>query len=131
LYLNGRGRSRDHAQAHRYYLQTAEQGHAPAMNLVGRCREHGWGCSADAAQAWHGYERSAHGGYFRGQYNWGTVLLDQGRTAEVAQWLEKAARSGTAKVRVAVMNVIAGHTHCEALLDLRRSLSREADAKQL
>jgi hypothetical protein len=26
------------------------------------------------------------------------------------------------------MNLIAGHTHCEALLGLHRSLSREVDA---
>lgn len=128
LYLNGRGVSRDHARAHGYYLRAAEQGHARAMNLVGRCREHGWGCAADSVEARRWYELSARGDYFRGQYNWGTLLLEEGRTAEAADWLEKAARTGSAEVRAAVLNVSALHAHCEAMRRLQERLLRDIPA---
>jgi uncharacterized protein len=106
LYLDGRGVLCDHTRAYRYYLRPAEQGHARAMNLVARCRERGWGCATDSVEARRSYQLSAEGDYFRGQYNWGTLLLEAGRSEESAEWLAKAARTGTAAVRAAVLNVI-------------------------
>ncbi len=105
LYLDGRGVERSPARAYLYYLLAAEQGHVRAMNLVGRCCEEGWGRPRDPVEAASWYERSARGGYFRGQYNWATRLLEQGRLEEAAEWFERAATSGTPAVRDSVLEV--------------------------
>ena len=97
-----------------------------AMNLVARCRERGWGCASDSVEARRWYQLSAEGDYFRGQYNSGTLLLEAGRTEESAEWLEKAARTGTSEVRAVVLNLIGCHSHCEAMLRLQARLLREA-----
>lgn len=99
LYLNGRGVARDAAKAYELYRRAADQGHERAMNLVGRCTEEGWGTSRDPIAAAEWYRRSAYAGYFRGQYNWATVLLNSGHTEEAAIWLERAAAGGTPQVR--------------------------------
>jgi TPR repeat protein len=72
------------------------------MNLLGRCMEEGWGTTRDLAGAAAWYQRSAEAGYFRGQYNWATMLLTAGRKDEAAKWLERAASGGTADIRNAV-----------------------------
>ena len=77
--------------------------HERAMNLVGRCYEQGWGVARDAGAAADWYRRSAEGGYFRGQYNWATVLLRANRVEEAAIWFECAANGGTVGVRRAVL----------------------------
>jgi hypothetical protein len=59
----------------------------------------------DAAADW--YRRSAEAGYFRGQYNWASILLKAGRFEEAAQWFERAAIGGTAAMRRAVVELIA------------------------
>lgn len=135
LYLDGRGVPRDAARAYAYYLRAAEQGHERAMNLAGRCCEEGWGTARDphAAAAW--YRRSAQAGYFRGQYNWASTLLGQGRAAEAAEWFERAAAGGPAAMRQAVMETLDRVTRAwtgssagtgsgahEALLDLTARL---------
>jgi TPR repeat protein len=102
LFLDGRGVTRDYARAYCCYRRAADQGHERAMNLVGRCTEAGWGTARDPAAAAEWYRRSAHAGYFRGQYNWGTVLLESGRVDEAALWFERAAVGGTLGVRRAV-----------------------------
>ena len=78
MYLDGRGVARDRALAYLYYLKAAEQRHERAMNLVGRCCEEGWGTPRDADAAADWYRRSAEAGYFRGQYNWASLLLQGG-----------------------------------------------------
>lgn len=103
LYLDGRGVPRDLAQALACYRSAAAQGHARAMNLVGRCHEQGWGTPVDHAAAAECYRQSAHGGYFRGQFNWASVLLGLGRSDEAALWFERAAGTGSAAVRQAVI----------------------------
>ena len=96
MYLDGRGVRRDRTLAYRYYLMAAEQQHERAMNLAGRCCEEGWGTprSLDAAADW--YRRSAEAGYFRGQYNWASLLQKAGRFVEAACWFERAAAGGIA-----------------------------------
>ncbi|HEY1725963.1 MAG TPA: tetratricopeptide repeat protein [Steroidobacteraceae bacterium] len=106
LLLNGRGVVRDHQRAYGYYLRAARQGHARAMNLVGRCCERGWGTPRDPNQAASWYQRSAAGHYFRGQYNWATVLLERGRLEEALRWFRRAAASGTSAVRAAASSAI-------------------------
>jgi TPR repeat protein len=114
LYLDGRGVRRDADQAYAYYLQAAGQGHERAMNLVGRCCEEGWGTSRDLAAAAVWYRRSAEAGYFRGQYNWASVLLNAGRVVEAAVWFERAARGGPEAVRQAVLDALTRCGACDA-----------------
>ena len=90
LYLNGQGVTRDAARAFGLYRRAAEQGHGRAMNLVARCYEQGWGVGVDPAAARDWYEASAEGGYFRGQYNFGLILAEEGRLDEATTWLERA-----------------------------------------
>jgi TPR repeat protein len=106
LFLDGRGVTRDVVRAYSYYRRAAEQGHERAMNLVGRCTEKGWGTLRDPAAAAEWYRRSAHAGYFRGQYNWATVLLESGLSDEAAGWFERAAAAGTPAVRRSVTALV-------------------------
>jgi TPR repeat protein len=105
LYLDGIGVGRDAEIAYRYYSRAAAQNHPRAMNLVGRCCEEGWGAPKDFEAAADWYRRSAEAGYFRGQYNWASILLKCERTEEAALWLERAAASGTPGVREAVNRI--------------------------
>ena len=100
----------------------AEQQHERAMNLVGRCCEEGWGTprNLDAAADW--YRRSAEAGYFRGQYNWASLLLKAGRFEEAASWFERAAAGGTAAMRRAVAELIARAGAPRALQNLAAGL---------
>jgi uncharacterized protein len=118
LYLDGRGVAQDLRQAFGYYLRAAGQQHERAMNLVGRCYEQGWGTARDAAAAADWYRRSAEGGYFRGQYNWATVLLKANRLDEAAAWFECAANGGTVGVRRAVLEAVSRSAVSDALREL-------------
>ena len=130
MYLDGRGMKRDANQAYLYYLKAAEQHHERAMSLVGRCCEEGWGTARnlDAAADW--YRRSAEAGYFRGQYNWASILLKAGRFEESARWFERAAIGGTAAMRRAVMELItrAGTPRPLQLLALRLKAGQTTSA---
>jgi TPR repeat protein len=110
LYLDGLGIERNLEKAHLCYLQAATQNHARAMNLVGRCCEQGWGTPKDLAAAAAWYRRSAEGGYFRGQYNWASVLVMRGRAEEAMPWLERAMVTGTQAVRDAARQNLASLT---------------------
>ncbi|HLY56339.1 MAG TPA: tetratricopeptide repeat protein [Stellaceae bacterium] len=109
LYLDGVGVFRDPRAAFAWYWKAAAQGHARALSLVGRCFEEGWGVSRDPKRAAEFYRRSAEGGYFRGQYNWATVLLRAGRADEAATWFARAAAGGTEAVREAVASIQREH----------------------
>lgn len=121
LYLDGNGVERDAGKAYRCYLSAATQNHGRAMNLVGRCCEEGWGTPKDvvAAAAW--YRRSAEAGYFRGQYNWASILLKCDRTEEAAHWLEKAAASGTPAVSAAARRIAT----CQSSGDAMRAATHD------
>lgn len=106
MYLNGRGVGRDALLAYSYYLKAAERQHERAMSLTGRCCEEGWGTPRNLNAAVEWYRRSAEAGYFRGQYNWASILLKAGRYEEAGVWFERAAISGTAAMRRAVMELI-------------------------
>lgn len=111
LYLNGIGVERDTTQAFALYQRAAEQGHERAMNLLGRCHEEGLGTRPDFAAAAHWYRCSAEGGYFRGQFNWATLLLKAGHVQEAANWLERSANGGNQPVRLAVLALITTCPH--------------------
>ena len=96
MYLDGRGIAQNPTAAFCYYLKAAEQRHERAMNLLGRCCEQGWGTPRNAAAAADWYRRSAEAGYFRGQYNWASLLREAGRIDEAVVWFERAAAGGNA-----------------------------------
>jgi len=54
---------------------------------------------------------SAEGGYFRGQFNWATLLLKAGHVQEAANWLERSANGGNQPVRLAVLALITTCPH--------------------
>jgi TPR repeat protein len=123
MYLDGRGVLRDRTLAYLYYLKAAEQQHERAMNLVGRCCEEGWGRARDLDAAADWYRRSAEAGYFRGQYNWASLLLKAGRFEESAGWFEGAVAAGTAAMRRAVADLIARAGAPRALQNLAARLN--------
>jgi uncharacterized protein len=125
LYLDGIGVERNFASAYRYYLAAASQQHARAMSLVGRCCEEGWGTLRDLAAAADWYRRSAEAGYFRGQYNWASLLLKWRRDEEAAFWFDRAAHEGTAAVREAVLKVATSCAGSSALATLAERLGVE------
>ena len=54
-----------------------------------------------------------------------TCVRSEGRAAEATEWLEKAALAGTPAVRAAVLELIARHAHCDAMLNLQVRLLRD------
>jgi TPR repeat protein len=122
LYLDGRGVAQDFGQAFAYYLRAAQQQHERAMNLVGRCCEEGWGTARDLVLAATWYRRSAEAGYFRGQYNWASVLLKEGHLSEAAMWFERAAAGGSAAIREAIITLGVSVGASAALKDLAQRL---------
>jgi len=114
LLLDGRGVERDVDAAFQYYRRAAEQQHERAMNLVGRCCEQGWGTPRDLAAAARWYRSSAQAGYFRGQFNWATLLLGAGRRDEAAAWFERAAAGGTPSVVRSIIDALARAGACPA-----------------
>ena len=128
LYFDGIGVDRDLHRAYRCYLTSAEQQHTRAMNLTGRCCEEGWGTSRNFIAAANWYRRSAEGGYFRGQYNWASILLLSEREDEAAVWFDRAARAGTVGVRDAVLRLAASSTSGSALAALGARLCADGYA---
>jgi len=126
LYLDGRGVARSFARAHAYYRRAAGRGHERAMNLVGRCCEEGWGTARNALEAAQWYRRSADAGYFRGQYNWASILLKQGQIGDAIPWFERAANGGNAGVRAAVLALVDKAGSNPALRELASRLGASA-----
>jgi len=99
MLFDGLGVTADPPLAVQWYLKAAGRGHSRAMNQVGRCYEEGWGVPMDHAAAAEWYRQSAEGGYFRGQYNYATLLGLAGRAEEAAGWFAKAAEGGNIDIR--------------------------------
>ena len=90
LYLDGNGVTRDAATAFCWYKSAAALGHPRAMSLLGRCCEEGWGTARNMMEARRWYRRSAEGGYFRGAFNYATVLAASGCGEGAAYWFDRA-----------------------------------------
>jgi len=121
--FDGRGVACDQHQALYWYLRAACQGHARAMNLAARCLEEGWGCPKNAGEAAYWYRRSAECGYFRGEFNYAAVLLEQGDRAGAAQWFCKAAHDGNQATRAAILRTLSMSTDA-ALRDVVAHVER-------
>jgi hypothetical protein len=90
LLLDGSGVAQDRDQAFAWYMRAASQGHERAMNLVARCFEEGWGTERNRAAARNWYRKSAAGGYFRGAYNYASILASEGCLTGARLWFQRA-----------------------------------------
>jgi hypothetical protein len=90
LLLSGAGVPQDRAGALHWYSCAAAQGHPRAMSLVGRCHEEGWATPKNLKVARLWYRRSAKGGYFRGAYNYASLLAESGCIAGARIWFIRA-----------------------------------------
>ena len=109
LLFDGRGVSRDVAAAAGWWRRAADQGHGRAMNLLARCFEEGWGVAPDAETAARWRRASAKTGYFRGQFNHGAWLADQGRVPEAVGWLGRALAIAVGDSLDAMRRLLAAH----------------------
>ena len=84
-----------------WFAAAAGANHAPAINMMGRCLEHGWDVAADPVAAADCYRRAAEAGYDWGQYNFANVLLygigTRRDRVEAFDWYRRAADQGLAK----------------------------------
>ncbi len=119
LLLDGNGVARDRAAAFRWYWASAGQSHERAMNLVARCYEEGWGCPRDPAAARVWYRKSAEAGYFRGAYNYATILSAEGCAAGALRWFGQALDTAPEPTRSNIAAALRKHAdaHVKALLD--------------
>jgi TPR repeat protein len=121
LVLDGTGVPQDRDAAFTLYMRAAVQGHERAMNLVARCFEEGWGVVRDAAAAREWFRKSADGGYFRGAFNYASLLAADGNIGEAAGWFEKAVRGATEPTRSNMLQMLGKRTE-PALRDLAQKL---------
>jgi TPR repeat protein len=80
------------------------------MNLLARCYEEGWGVARDPRQAAAWYRRSAEGGYFRGQFNFATLLAAAGAIEAAKAWFERALDGGGAADLTGMLDTLAAHS---------------------
>ncbi|MFC6646927.1 tetratricopeptide repeat protein [Granulicella cerasi] len=78
LALGEGGVKQDKAQAFHWLLEAAKQGHVKSMNILGGFYEDGWIVKADREKAREYYRLAADGGDFRGHFNTGRLLLEDG-----------------------------------------------------
>ncbi|MBB3173032.1 hypothetical protein FHR90_000850 [Endobacter medicaginis] len=101
------GQPRDPARGFSWFCIAAGAGHAPGLNMRGRCLEQGWGTTRDLAAAAASYRAAAALGDPWGRYNLANMQLrgrgvPRDRLAAYALF-EAAARDGHAKS----MNLVA------------------------
>jgi uncharacterized protein len=113
LYLDGLGVARDLTRAFELYTAASGQGHVRAMNLVARCYDQGWGVAQDATLAREWYRQSAEGGYFRGAYNYASLLAADGDLQAAALWFGKALATAPEPTRTAIVAALAKSPHAE------------------
>jgi TPR repeat protein len=89
-----------------------------ARNMLGRCHEHGWGCTADAAVAARHYRQAAEGGLDWAMYNYANLLATgRGVIEDQAQALklyQRAAELGHAKSMNLLGRYLEEGQHCPA-----------------
>lgn len=109
LLLDGNGVPRDREAAFQWYMRAATQGHERAMNLVARCCEEGWGCARDPAAARDWYRRSAEASYFRGAYNYATILYAEAGATRALPWFERALATAPEPTRSNIVMALRQH----------------------
>lgn len=131
LLATGRGVTEDQSQALSLYRRAAELGHAKSMNLLGRYLEEGRFCPADLPRAIEWYRRSAEGGDFRGQFSYGTCLVETGETHAALGWLRKALMGGNLNFLRASVPALLNVTHPEVRALAFEYVMRIADLEGL
>ncbi|MDB5696847.1 MAG: hypothetical protein JWN21_2390 [Sphingomonas bacterium] len=101
MLLDGMELTKDARVGFGWFMRAAAQGHAMALNMVGRCYDLGWGVRIDKARAAECYAAAAIRGLPEAQYNYATLLalgdgVAQDRPAALS-WLLRAAANGFAK----------------------------------
>lgn len=99
--LDGHGVERDPQAAFTWFRHAARRDHPMAMNMLGRCYEHGWGTIACASVAVYWYRLAAHTQLDWGMYNYASALalghgIEENRV-EALEWFRRAAALGHAK----------------------------------
>src|SRR5471030_2380039 len=101
ILLDGLGIEQDQPLAVRWFGIAAKGGHLMACNMLGRCHEHVWGCTADATVAAKHYRDAAEAGLDWAMYNYANLLATgRGVAEDQAQALilyRRAAELGHAK----------------------------------
>lgn len=118
MLLDGQGVARNPVAAFDAYSRAATQGHARAMNLVGRCLEEGWGVARDVEAACDWYRRSAEADYFRGSYNYASMLSRAGNKAGARLWLKRALETAPEPTRSLIEKALSSLTlsqNCPAI----------------
>jgi TPR repeat protein len=106
LVLDGTRVPQDRDAAFTLYMRAAVQGHERAMNLVARCFEEGWGVVRDPVASRDWFRKSAEGGYFRGAFNYATLLADGGDIGGAAIWFDKAVCGATEPTRSNMLQML-------------------------
>ena len=100
---------KDYKKAFDLYLESAEQGYAPAQCNLGYMYDIGQGVSQDYAKAAEWYTKSAEQGYAPAQYNLGNMYYNgQGVSqdyAKAAEWYTKSAEQGYAHAQCNLGNM--------------------------
>lgn len=113
MLFRGDGVAKDRARAWRWYRAAAAQGHAKSLNMLARYMEEGWDMPRDLAGAARLYRLSAEGGDFRGQFNLGVLLTDEGRIAEAIRWFRESARLANVPFRRSILTRLANRQEPE------------------
>jgi TPR repeat protein len=102
-YYNGKGVSKNLAEAAKWFRKAAEQGYALAQCRLGICYATGEGVPENFAEAAKWYRKAAEQGYALAQCRLGTCYANgEGvpeNSAEAAKWYRKAAEQGYARAQ--------------------------------
>lgn len=101
MLLDGVELAKDARAGFGWFMRAAAQGHAMALNMVGRCLDLGWGVRVDKPRAAECYRAAAARDLPEAMYNYATLLalgdgVAEDRAAALA-WLRRAAGHGFAK----------------------------------
>lgn len=107
LLLDGNGIAQNRDTAFLWYMRAATQGHERAMNLVARCFEEGWGVARNAGAARIWYQKSAEAGYFRGAFNYATILVSDGCMPGAVRWFRQALETAPQPTRDNIRRALA------------------------
>jgi TPR repeat protein len=109
LLLRGLGVARSRKDALHWLRCAARQGHAKAMNLLGRFHEEGWEMPPDPAAALRWYREAATRGDFRAQFNLATILVQQGEVGQAAIWFHTALNARNPDILAAAQGLATRH----------------------
>jgi TPR repeat protein len=126
ILLDGKGIERDPGLALKWFGIAASRGHLMARNMLGRCHEHGWGCTANpsvaaghyrlaATEGLACYAQAARMGHAKSMNLLGRYL-EEGRYCEADRelafdWYRRSAEAGDFRGQFSHAAVLAEHGH--------------------